>query len=664
MLPILDACLEDAFEPLLPVPLENDPQEPSEAGAGSGAGTAAARAVVPVVGRSLITNLESLTVMVFGLALDQYFPDMIPKQYPENLFSTTANVNNHNNDEAMIPELATEPNQRNVLTIFKEACLRLILCNPRLRTLECTYAPQVINGLEAMLLAASASGGSDVACNSGGRVLRSLKSLSIVTSDGQIPASLPPSVTSLLLQPDFGTLFKVDATKNLSQPTINETLEVLEMGNIESDLQLKTILTQAPALKILNVNAFSPSWRSLPPPPAPEHASGTTFSAVAPVPTGLDAIAWPLSRVTVLKFQHGRGGRTLFSPVAVPVYGMVPVYNGMFQSFPFLVEYHDDIWTPALACQLVENCPLMEVVRIRQGSGYSFASPQQQWQQHGSASKSEARRLGAPVVDSVSRLLSSLSRLRVLEIPKEVVKAEKILESPWVCLGLEEFWCQIVELPFLTKEEELQVQEIRRREVATDLSDQHHARTDKEDELMEHNERCISTRKHIMAQLSKLTSLKYLSLSPDFRIGDGLFEHRLGAMHVYKSERDGRSYIRYDDVLPDTLHFRLDMGLDQLATLKKLEYLSIESMDHRLDIAEIEWIAKEFPRLREMRGLVKDNFVGIEPDPKMDALVALIRRLRTDVAQRQSFNGYSGPIFTSTVFGSGLFGTITYNTNF
>lgn len=58
----------------------------------------------------------------------------------------------------------------------------------------------------------------------------------------------------------------------------------------------------------------------------------------------------------------------------------------------------------------------------------------------------------------VSVLLTTLSRLWVLEIPHKVVKAENILERLWVCLDREEFWCQMVELPYLTAEEEQKVQ--------------------------------------------------------------------------------------------------------------------------------------------------------------------------------------------------------------
>ena len=30
-----------------------------------------------------------------------------------------------------------------------------------------------------------------------------------------------------------------------------------------------------------------------------------------------------------------------------------------------LVEYRDDIWYPAVAAQLVEHCPFLEIIRIR-----------------------------------------------------------------------------------------------------------------------------------------------------------------------------------------------------------------------------------------------------------------------------------------------------------
>ncbi|KAG0201819.1 hypothetical protein BGX33_010089, partial [Mortierella sp. NVP41] len=251
--------------------------------------------------------------------------------------------------------------------------------------------------------------------------------------------------------------------------------------------------------------------------------------------------------------------------------------------------------------------------------------------------------LGEPISDEVSILLLSLPRLRVLDVEEETIDASQVLETPWVCLDVEVFRCQIVGLPYLTEEEEQRVQEIREREArgeggetTTDITQQPF-RTDEEDQLMDRSERSITTRRAIMAQLSTFASLKHLNLSPDLKVGTCVYKHQTEYTPVYQSKRDGRSYIRYDDVLPDTLHLRLDSGLDQLAQLTKLEYLGFESIDHRMGTAEIEWIAKQFPRLKEMRGLSMDKHIGIEPDPKTDPLLALMRTLRADVAHRQSF---------------------------
>ncbi|KAF9898945.1 hypothetical protein EC991_009920 [Linnemannia zychae] len=278
-------------------------------------------------------------------------------------------------------------------------------------------------------------------------------------------------------------------------------------------------------------------------------------------------------------------------------------FEDIFRAFPQLVEYHDDFWSLTVVPELIQH-----------------------WD---------------PLNNSISELLSSLSRLRVMAIPYQMISGEHILENPWVCLDLEEFSCQIAGLPFLTKEQKEIVQEIHHRENQIDGRIQPGDRNHEEIQLMNLSKRCISTRKAIMTQLSKLTSLKYLSLSSDVKNQDELFEQRFGATLVYKSERDGRSYIQYNDVLPDTPHLRLDSGLEELASLTQLEYLGFESMDHQMDTAEIEWVAKHFPRLKEMRGLVTENYVGIEPDAKNDTLLALIRKLRPDVVQGQSFERYT-----------------------
>ncbi|KAG0364306.1 hypothetical protein BGZ54_007657 [Gamsiella multidivaricata] len=45
-------------------------------------------------------------------------------------------------------------------------------------------------------------------------------------------------------------------------------------------------------------------------------------------------------------------------------------------------------------------------------------------------------------------------------------------------------------------------------------------------------------------------------------------------------------------------------GLDRWATLKALEVLDIEKLDHAVGVDEVQWMVKNWPALREVRGLV------------------------------------------------------------
>ncbi|OAQ33662.1 hypothetical protein K457DRAFT_14880 [Linnemannia elongata AG-77] len=75
---------------------------------------------------------------------------------------------------------------------------------------------------------------------------------------------------------------------------------------------------------------------------------------------------------------------------------------------------------PSSRIGLAEHCPLLEAIRVTQDATAFY------------------RPMFAPEL--------------------KVVKAEDILERLWVCLDREEFWCQIVEVPYLTAEEEQKVQ--------------------------------------------------------------------------------------------------------------------------------------------------------------------------------------------------------------
>ncbi|KAG0281521.1 hypothetical protein BGZ95_002763 [Linnemannia exigua] len=631
---ILDACLENAFggQPSSSSPLSNDIRA---TGSSSSEGTTADSIAT---GRSLLTNLESLAICVTRQSLAAYIPEAFATtqesgtarglfgSISDNSYPPNNNIfifnSNDSNGAATEPTTTTPTTNDRPEKIFIDACQRLIHCNPRLQTLSCPFSPQILEGI----LPHPDSDGGNGSCSA--PALRSLRSVTLGTFNGRIPM-IPPHVTSLRLTCNRAPFsYPSKAPKDLF--SVLAGLQELDVNCVESGSHLQQLLRQVPSIETL-------SFYSLPSSTLGGFGGGgeinntnslQTFLLPAPV----DVSSYPLSRITVLKC-HQRSG----------AFSIAPAYNDIFRCFPLLVEYHDDAWHPCVTTQLVKYCPLLELIRVRIDPAINDL--------HASDLPTSCRMVRRTSLfandrhNSISTLLSSLSRLRILELPFESIKASEILERPWICLDLEELWCRLENVPFLSDEQQRQVLAISEREKKAEAvigdSIQQQSRTNEEERLMEINERCVSTRRLIMTQLSKMTSLKSLSLSPDLKIRNELFEQRTGATFVYKSKHDGRNYIRYDDISPDTLHFRLDSGFEQLASLKQLEYLGFESMDHRMDTAEIEWMAQQFPKLKEMRGLSTENYVGMEPDPKNDALVALMRRLRPDVIQGQSFGGYA-----------------------
>ena len=195
---ILDACLENAFEPLSPLLAEDNRTGPSGARAGAGA------VMIPIAvvdGQSLITNLESLTINVPSQHLQMYFPESLSITQPRGFsfgggpfdgggFGTAAANNNitttydsttTTTSFGVMPE-ATGAEPVDPERSFIEACQRLILSNPRLQTLHCAFNPQVFRGLQEIGQSAAAASGEDGGTygsngSGSGGTLRSLKIL-------------------------------------------------------------------------------------------------------------------------------------------------------------------------------------------------------------------------------------------------------------------------------------------------------------------------------------------------------------------------------------------------------------------------------------------------------------------------------------------------------
>ncbi|KAF9934283.1 hypothetical protein FBU30_002701 [Linnemannia zychae] len=296
----------------------------------------------------------------------------------------------------------------------------------------------------------------------------------------------------------------------------------------------------------------------------------------------------------------------------------------IFPWMPNLVKFHHSYVSSPFTAALAKHCPLLEVVRVTyKGCRYT------------------PRYIEDSIHDRVSILLTSCTKLKILDLQYETIDARKVAEKPWVCLNLEMFRCGFAGFPYLKDSDQEKVKAVLEREAAADKAgEQMIERTPEETALLKLSEEATSMRKGVLHQISMLTSLKHLTLSRDLKVGRGLFLRHRTTLQVYRSERDGKQYFRYNEVLPDTLYLRLDAGLQTLASLKKLELFGFESMDHRMGPDEIKWIARTFPMLKVVRGLAVHTHVGAERDPQMDALRELMQTLRPDIVHSSSFLGY------------------------
>ncbi|KAK5797118.1 hypothetical protein F5H01DRAFT_359202 [Linnemannia elongata] len=140
------------------------------------------------------------------------------------------------------------------------------------------------------------------------------------------------------------------------------------------------------------------------------------------------------------------------------------------------------------------------------------------------------------------------------------------------------------------------------------------------EEALAEQERCDAVRHRVLDQLSRLQELRLLDLS--FKPS------------VYKKYQTrfclGSSQRRQDRIplcvhpVPNSLSLALSCspphnnytttlavtGLEQLATLKKLETIGFKAMDHGLGEAEVRWMSESWPRLKTVLGMAGVRYKG------------------------------------------------------
>lgn len=95
-------------------------------------------------------------------------------------------------------------------------------------------------------------------------------------------------------------------------------------------------------------------------------------------------------------------------------------------------------------------------------------------------------------------------------------------------------------------------------------------------------------------------------------------------------------YNNINGTIPDTMELTLASGLDRLGALERLEVFGLSNLDHRIQEAELEWMAKTWPRLRVMCGMHYTNIL-VSVDCEVTAgLRKTMQVLRPEVKHEQT----------------------------
>ncbi|KAG0233929.1 hypothetical protein BGW42_007004 [Actinomortierella wolfii] len=230
-----------------------------------------------------------------------------------------------------------------------------------------------------------------------------------------------------------------------------------------------------------------------------------------------------------------------------------------------------------------------------------------------------------PEHDPTNRLLAIYPDLREFESIEQVIRVEEMLRQPWVCMGLERLVCRIVGVDRLTPEEETVASRVMKPGYSATLSGE-------ETRIIQKFNRCSAQHHGVYNTLASLTRLKHLDLGYENRYP---WTYKSGDYYIGE---DGEEYLKYEeDPTFDTLELSLESGLGRLATLKDLEMFGFECLNHKIGKAELDWMAKSWPKLKLMYGLDEERLYDIEPCKKRAALKEYFQKIRPDVVHDSLF---------------------------
>ncbi|KAI9238436.1 MAG: hypothetical protein BYD32DRAFT_460666 [Podila humilis] len=243
---------------------------------------------------------------------------------------------------------------------------------------------------------------------------------------------------------------------------------------------------------------------------------------------------------------------------------------------------HSQRLTDSLALLLVERCPKLQVMRSDRGAWRPYNRLYDDYTSFDDDDDTSA------YGEFANEMLTANNQLRVLDTIAYHLRVDEILRRPWVCMGLEQLSCQIRGLE---------------RGRGNDGK----------------------------AGGGSMAYRQYLDLGFEDRMPEVESDYDL----YCKGEEQG--YVEYEKPPFDTLELSLASGLGRFGVLKNLEVFGFECMNHRIDRAELEWMAKSWPKLRLVFGLDKERLPKMKHDLKRAELKGYLQELRPDVVHDSLF---------------------------
>lgn len=268
---------------------------------------------------------------------------------------------------------------------------------------------------------------------------------------------------------------------------------------------------------------------------------------------------------------------------------MSEVAFDVLPSLAFLTELTIDATYPDLGPMLVKHCRLLQVFRNAEGCEAIYPD----WNDE------------TVDVNEMAMLLEGCSYLRVFDAAVHQIEADCLMDRPeWVCKDLEVFRCQMV--GFNRQYDD--VGSPNKEAVEVFESSGYKTLTRQQRLMVDPYLRCREQHHHAYDRLAGLKRLTTLDLGHEFLCPDICMRR-----HQHRILRDGtwggRTYNKINGTIPETMELTLASGLDRLGALERLEVFGFNNVDHRIQEAELEWMAKSWPRLRVMCGLRDTNVI-------------------------------------------------------